>query len=309
MHGMKFIRKSDALSEIVDCTFSPHNKPVMKVLPGEEVTLETRDCFADAVTPSRDLAQVLQSGEMLLNNPVTGPIFVEGAEKGDTLVVEIIDIKVPERGLTAVKPGFGALEGWLSNSAPLTKFSIIRNGSIHYLTDHGKEIMFPIRPFIGTIGVSPPTESISTITSHKHGGNMDVPEVCVGNKLYLPVGVPGALFAAGDVHAAQGDGEICGTAVEIRAELTFKFNVLKGRTIEWPRIESKDEIMVVASARPLEDAARLAFRELIQWLVDDFGYSQYDAYMLLSLTARTRIAQIVDPLYTIVARFSKEYLR
>jgi amidase len=306
---MKFVKKSERLSEIVDCTFSPHNKPVMRVSPGEEVRLETRDCFADAVTPSHDLARLLQSGEMLYDNPVTGPIFVEGAERGDTLVVEILDIKIPERGLTAVVPGFGALEGWMNRSPPMTKFITIRNGMVHYVTAHGKEVVFPARPFIGTIGVSPPAESISTITPHKHGGNMDVPDVCVGNKLYLPVGVEGALFAAGDVHAVQGDGEICGTAVEIPAELSFKFSLLKGKTIEWPRIESHDEIMTVASARPLEDAARLAYRELIQWLVEDFGYSQYDAYMLLSLTARARIAQIVDPLYTVVAKFPKEYLK
>jgi amidase len=309
MCGMRFVRKSEHLSEIVDCTFSPHNKPVMRVSPGEEVRLETRDCFADAVTPTHNLTQLLGSGEILFDNPVTGPIFVEGAEKGDTLVVEILDIKIPERGLTAIVPGFGALEGWMSRSVPKTKFSTIKDGMIHYVTEHGKEVIFPARPFIGTIGVSPPIESVSTITPHKHGGNMDVPDVCKGNKLYLPVGVEGALFAAGDVHAAQGDGEICGTAVEIPAELSFKFSLLKGKTIEWPRIESPDELMAVGSARPLEDAARLAFRELIQWLVEDFEYSQYDAYMLLSLTAKARIAQIVDPLYTVVAKFPKEYLK
>jgi acetamidase/formamidase len=138
---------------------------------------------------------------------------------------------------------------------------------------------------------------------------MDVADVCEGNKLYLPVGVDGALFAAGDVHAAQGDGEICGTGVEIPAKLTFKFDVMKDKTIEWPRIESQQEIMTAASARPLEDAARLAFRELINWLHEDYGFSAYDAYMLLSLTARARIAQIVDPLYTVVAKFPKEYLK
>ena len=137
---------------------------------------------------------------------------------------------------------------------------------------------------------------------------MDVADVCKGNRLYLPVGVDGALFAAGDVHARQGDGEICGTAVEIPAKLTFKFDVMRDKSIEWPRIESPNEIMTVASARPLEDAARLAFRELIQWLNEEYGFSVYDAYMLLSLTANARIAQIVDPLYTVVAKLPKEHL-
>ena len=306
---MRTVRKRDELSQIVDCTFSPHNKPVMRVQPGEQIVLETRDCFANVVTPSRELAEVVKSGETLFDNPVTGPIYIEGAEKGDTLVVDIVDIQVPSLGLTAIMPGFGALEGWLTESPIVTKFISIRNGKAYYKTDNDKEIAFPIKPFIGTIGVAPPYESISTVTPHKHGGNLDVQDVCAGNKLYLPVSTEGALFAAGDVHAAQGDGEICGTAVEVQASLTFKFQLLKHKTIEWPRIESKDEIMTVSSARPLEDAARLAFRELIRWLGEDYAISPYDAYMLLSLAAKARIAQIVDPLYTVVAKFPKDLLK
>jgi acetamidase/formamidase len=281
----------------------------MRVKPGEQVVVETRDCFANAVKPGRDLAAVLKSGETLFDNPVTGPIYIEGAEKGDTLAVHIVDIKVPSMGLTTVMPGFGALEGWLSESPVLTKFVSIRNNLAYYKTENGKEISFPIKPFIGTIGVAPLYESISTITPHKHGGNMDVADVCAGNTLYLPVGVDGALFAAGDVHAVQGDGEICGTAVEIAASLSFNFELLKHKTIEWPRIESNEEIMTVCSAKPLEDAARLAYRELIRWLGEDYKLSPYDAYMLLSLTAKARIAQIVDPLYTVVAKLSKSLLK
>jgi acetamidase/formamidase len=260
------------------------------------------------VKPGRELAEVLKSGERLFDNPVTGPIYIEGAERVDTLVVNIVDIQVPSLGLTTIVPGFGALEGWLRQSPILTKFISIRNQRAYYKTDKGDEISFPVKPFIGTIGVAPPFESISTVTPHKHGGNMDVQDVCAGNKLYLPVGVEGALFAAGDVHAVQGDGEICGTAVEVSASLKFKFELLKNKTIEWPRIESKDEIMTVGSARPLEDAARIAYRELIKWLGEDYGISAYDAYMLLSLIARARIAQIVDPLYTVVAKLPKKII-
>lgn len=306
---MKVVEKNRKLSAIVDCTFSPHNKPVMKVQPGEEVVVETRDCFADVVKPGRELADVLKSGETLFDNPVTGPIYIEGAEKGDTLVVDIINIQVPSLGLTTTVPGFGALEGWLTESPVLTKFIRIHKDRAYFATEKGAEISFPIKPFIGTIGVAPPYESMSTVTPHKHGGNMDVQDVCAGNRLYLPIGVEGALFAAGDVHAAQGDGEICGTAVEVPASLTFRFEVLKHRTIEWPRIESDDEIMTVSSARPLEDAARLAFRELIRWLGEDYKLSPYDAYMLLSLTAKARIAQIVDPLFTVVAKLPKDIIK
>jgi len=306
---MKLVEKKKNLSEIEDCTFSPHNKFVMRVRPGEDVKLETYDCFANILKPDNDLAHVLQSGVKIFENPVTGPLHIEGAKKGDTLAVDIVDIEVPETGVTTVIPGFGALEGWLSKSPALTKFSTIKDGRVLYRTEDGREISFPVKPFIGTIGVAPPTESMSTITPHKHGGNMDVADVCKGNRLYLPVGVDGALFSAGDVHATQGDGEICGTAVEIPATLSLRFDVIKGKSIEWPRIESHEEIMTVASARPLEDAARLAFRELIQWLHEDYRFPVYDAYMLLSLTANARIAQIVDPLYTVVAKLPKQYLQ
>lgn len=305
---VKVVGKSEKLSELVDCTFSPHNKPVMKVQPGEQVRLETRDCFGDVVKPGRELAAVLESGERLFDNPVTGPIYIEGAERGDTLVVSIEEIEVPSLGITTTVPGFGALEGWLSQTPTLTKFISIRNQKAYFKTEKGAEISFPIKPFIGTIGVAPPFESISTVSPHKHGGNMDVQDVCAGNKLYLPVGVEGALFAAGDVHAVQGDGEICGTGVEIPASLTFKFELLKHKAIEWPRVESNEEIMTIGSARPLEDAARLAYRELIKWLGEDYGLSAYDAYMLLSLTAKARIAQIVDPLYTVVAKLPKNII-
>jgi acetamidase/formamidase len=136
---------------------------------------------------------------------------------------------------------------------------------------------------------------------------MDCPDVKPGNTLHLPVTQEGALFGLGDVHAVQGDGEICGTAVEISSVVTVEFNVLK-KTIAWPRIESEDMIMTVCSARPLEDAARLAYRELIHWMVSDYGWSRDDAYMFCSLAMKSRIAQIVDPLYTVVAKIRKDLI-
>jgi acetamidase/formamidase len=161
---------------------------------------------------------------------------------------------------------------------------------------------------IGTIGVAPPMESIATVTPSRHGGNLDTPEVTAGNRLHLPVYVKGALFALGDVHATQGHGEVCGTGVEVPALVRVKFDVLKGRRIEWPRIESPDAIMTVCSARPLDDAARLAVRELLRWVVTDYGIEEYDAYMLLSVAADVEISQIVDPMYTVIAKIRKQLL-
>jgi len=304
------IRKTswEELSFIKNCTFGPLNKPVATVKPGEIVEVETWDALGNVVNPGQTLRDAFQKGVRIYENPVTGPIYVEGAEPEDALLIEILDIWLPDIGETSVMPGFGGLEGWLELSPPLTKFSKINKEKVTYTLNDGREIEIPVKPFIGTIGVSPASEAISTITPGRHGGNMDVPDVCVGNTLYLPVAVKGALFGLGDVHAVQGDGEICGTAVEVPSRVTLKVELIKNKRIDWPRIESKDEIMTVCSAKPLEDATRLAFHELIKWLEEDYGFERYDAYMILSLAAKARIAQIVDPLFTVVAKLPKNML-
>jgi len=296
------------LSLINNCTFGPLSKPVATVKPGEVVEVETWDCFANLVTPNQTLKDLLESGPRLYDNPVTGPIYVKGAEPGDLLVIEIIDISIPGMGVTAVVPGFGGLEGLLEVSPPLTRFSQIKGRKVIYELNDGREIEVPVEPFIGTIGVSPKSEAISTVAPGKHGGNMDAPEVCPGNRLYLPVAVKGALLGLGDVHAVQGDGEICGTAIEIPSLVTMKIDLIKDKRIDWPRVESPDEIMTVCSARPLEDAVRLAVLELIKWLENDYGFERYNAYMFLSVAVKVRLAQIVDPLFTVVAKLSKTFL-
>jgi acetamidase/formamidase len=304
---MRIVSRPERLSK-VNCTFSPNNKPILKVQPGETLQIETYDAFGYVDEPDFDLSSKLEKKETLFDNPVTGPIWIEEAEPGDTLSVEIIDIRVRDYGVTTITPGIGAFDEWLTKTPIITKISKIRDGRIIYTTESGRKISFPLKPFIGVIGVAPLLESISTETPFKHGGNMDIGDICPGNTLFLPISVGGALFSVGDVHASQGDGEICGTAVEVSATVTLKLDLIKGKTIQWPRIESDKELMVACSARPLEDAARLAFRELIYWL-EEYGISTHDAYMLLSLVAKARIAQIVDPLYTVVAKINKEYLR
>ncbi len=293
---------------INNCTFRPLNKPVATVRPGEIVAVDTWDAIGGVVKRGQTRKDVIARGTKIFKNPVTGPIFIEDAEPGDTLVVEILDISLPELGETSVMPGAGGLEGWLELCPPLTKFSTITKGKVIYNTAKRGKIEIPVKPFIGTIGVSPEFEAVATITPGKHGGNMDVPDVCVGNKLYLPVTVKGALFGLGDVHAVQGDGEICGTAVEIPSTVTMKFGLLKKKKLDWPRIESPEELMTIGSARPLEDAVRLAFLEMVKLLEEDYGFERYDAYMFLSLTAKVRVAQIVDPLFTAVVKLSKQLL-
>ena len=308
---MRRIRKRQyaSLSTMTDCTLSPLNKPIATIRPGEIIQIETFDCFGESIRPGKDLAEALREGVNIFHNVATGPIYVEGAQAGDTLLVEILELQLPSLGVTTTVPGFGALEGWLTETPALTRFSEIQDSKTTFRLGDSRSVKIDVHPFVGTIGVAPASESIPTVTPGRHGGNMDVPDVCKGNTLKLPVAAKGALFSLGDVHAVQGDGEICGTAVEVPAVVTVRFGLEKGRKIEWPRIESPDEVITVCSAKPLEDAARLAFREMIKWLETDYAVDQYDAYMLLSLTATARIAQIVDPLYTVVVKLQNKYLR
>jgi acetamidase/formamidase len=141
-----------------------------------------------------------------------------------------------------------------------------------------------------------------------HGGNMDCPDVRAGNRILLPIYTRGAYLFLGDVHAVQGDGEISGSAIEVPAECVLKIDVIKGKCIAWPRIESKDYIMAIGSCRPLDDALRIAFVELISWLENDFGFDKLEAYQLCSQVAKVRVAQMVDPQYTVVAKFPKKHI-
>jgi acetamidase/formamidase len=283
-------KPEEELDALLDSVLDPRTPPIANVNLGEIVEVETWSALAR------------------ITNPTTGPLYVEMAEPGDTLVVEVIDIELPDEGTVGIIPGFGSLEGWLNLMEPKRKVCKIENGVITYVRDDGKKLELEADPFIGTIGVAPGVEAISSLTPGRHGGNMDCPDIRPGNKLLLPVTSSGALLKLGDVHAVQGDGEVCGVAVEVDALVTLKFGLKKGWTISWPRIEAPDEIMTVGSARPLEDAARHAFREMVEWMVADYGWLRDDAYMFLSLAGKARIAQIVDPLYTVVAKLSKGYL-
>ena len=166
----------------------------------------------------------------------------------------------------------------------------------------------PWAPFFGTIGTAPHIEAIGALAPGDHGGNMDVPDVTIGHTIYLPIKHPGALFYVGDAHAAQGQGELCGVALEIAAKGTFTFDVIKGKAISWPRVESPERIMAIGSARPMEDAARIAYSQVIKWMVDDYGWDMLDAYQLLSQAGGCYVGNMVDTTYSLVASCPKKYL-
>ena len=290
----------------------PYNKPVASVNVGETVTIETLDAFGNKISsPNDDITQIINLPYV---NPLTGPIHIEGAEKGDTLVVTIHDINVTrDYGVSALIPDFGGLCGTVFTRTlqPPLPAKIM----LHPINDNG--VIFsenlriqpiPYEPFYGTIGTAPEIEAVSSLAPGFHGGNMDAADVRPGNKVFLPVSVPGAMFHIGDGHAAQGDGEVCGVATEIPTRGTFTFDLIKANPIGTPRIESNEFIMAVGSARPMEDAARIAFYELILWLEQDYGIDRLTGYQLCSQVARVRLANMVDILYSVVAKFPKKYL-
>jgi acetamidase/formamidase len=289
--------------------FSPYPEPIASVRPGEVLEIYTEDAFESRVQSTSDLpSQVLDFPKV---NPQTGPIFVEGAEKGDTLVVEILEIE-PTRDFVASAfiPYFGGLTATdrtalLNEPLPEQVFIYpLRDGAIEL----PRGIRVPYEPFLGTLATAPEIEAISTLVPGPFGGNMDVADVCPGNVVRLPVSVEGAYLYTGDAHAAQGDGELCGVACEMTARVRLRVDLERGRAIAWPRIESPTELMAVGSARPMEDAARIAWVELIRWLAEDYGFEPLEAYQLLTQAGRMRVGNMVDPQYSLVAKLDKRYL-
>ncbi len=296
----------------VSYVIGPYHEPVATVKPGETFMVETFDAFENRIdSPDADITKIITLPYV---NPLTGPIYVEGAEKGDTLALTIHSIEVTrDYGISALIPNFGGLCGTAFTrtlNPPLparVMLHPIRNGEITF----SEELAIPgipCEPFYGTIGTAPEVEAISSLSPGFHGGNMDAADVCPGNTIYLPVNVPGALLHVGDGHAAQGDAEVCGVATEIPTRGTMTANLIKGRAIGTPRAENEEFIMAIGSARPMEDAARIAFYELVTWLEADYGIERLMAYQLCSQVARVRLANMVDILYSVVAKFPKRYL-
>ena len=246
-------------------------------------------------------------------NPQTGPIYIEGAEPGDTLAVHIEDITATrDFAVSCLIPYFGGL-----TSTALTRMlqpSLEEKVWIWKLEGNDLRcdelrMSLPWKPFMGTLAVAPDLEAISTLAPGPFGGNMDVPDVCPGNIVYLPVWNHGALFYTGDTHARQGQGELCGVALEITSKATFVFELIRNRPISWPRIESPERIMTVGSARPMEDAARIAYAELVAWLEADYGWSRLDAYQLMTQAGELYVGNMVDTTYSLVASISKQYVK
>jgi amidase len=292
-------------------TIGPYSDPVLTVAPGDRIRVETRDAFDGAIRTESD--KPTERLRMPFVNPQNGPIMIDGAEPGDALAVHIESMAPRGEnpcGTCCMIPYFGALTGTTLTATlnpPLPELT----RKIHVDEQHVRwsaRVTLPYKPHIGTLSTSPEIDSINSLTPDQHGGNMDLPDMGPGSITYLPVRTAGARLFIGDAHACQGDGEVCGTAVEYPSLTTIRVDVIKGWTLDWPRLEREDFIMTIGSARPLEDATRIAYRELILWLEAEYGYDRWDAYMMLSQCGRVRLGNFVDPKYTVGAGIAKTYL-
>jgi acetamidase/formamidase len=292
--------------------FSPYREPVARVGTGQAVIVQCEDAFGSRIRRETDIPSAALAGARFLN-PQTGPIYVEGAEPGDTLAVHIQDI-TPTRdfAVSCLIPFFGGLTSTSMTRTlqePLEEKVWIWKVDGKELRCDALDVTLPWQPFMGTLAVAPDLEAITTLAPGPFGGNMDVQDVCPGNTVYLPVWNEGALFYTGDTHARQGQGELCGVALEITSRATFVFEVIKKRPISWPRIESPDRIMTVGSARPMEDAARIAYAELVTWLESDYGWTRLDAYQLLTQAGQIYVGNMVDTTFSLVASIDKRYAK
>jgi acetamidase/formamidase len=295
-------------------TFGPA-EPVAHMKPGQTLEASALDCNGGSLQKPGDPFSAIT-----IENPLTGPFFIDGAEPGDTLVVHILDLEVlGNQGVGMFGPGFGAANA--THYTPMIEAQPLPERAWYYPIDKAKgtitfqaldsgfKVDFPMHPFLGCIGVAPSHgEARASIVPGEFGGNMDAPEVSPGNTLYLPVSVPGALFYFGDGHAAMGDGEVAGSAVEVAMQARFRFDLVKGKSTGWPRFENDRELMAAGIYRPVDDAVRIAVTELVHWIHAERGLSELDAYELFSKVGRLHLTEMVDPNYVVIAAIDKKYL-
>ncbi len=311
-------------------TFGPH-EPALRISPGDTVSAETRDAwgldkYRQPIEPPQQ--QPAPGTTLKYSNPLVGPIFVEGAAQGDLLAVHIDAIELNrDVALSKQSANFGSLTGEYAGhnllyNPPIEtvqyewQLDLERNvGMFEMPNSRVGRIEAPLAPFIGSIGVAPSLgRHEPTLAPGEFGGNMDCVETKVGTTLYLPVWVDGGYLFFGDVHALQGDGEVNGTALEMTADVTLTIDVVKkaevnnGAGAEWPRLEDETHLMVAGSTRPLMDCVRLAQVELLRWLVEEYGFEREEVWQLMGQVGTMRIGNVVDPQYTVVAKFPKRYL-
>jgi acetamidase/formamidase len=284
----------------------PNNPATLHVRPGEEFEVETqlnRGPWLDEHPDGPMLRQLLRGG-----NPASGCIHVEGAEPGMMLSVHIGAIELDSLGFTAFRGANGAVPGWFGASGIGPQHRIVRIEDGHVVWSSERRL--PVKPMLGFVGVAPQYETFANVWGGPWGGNMDVQEVTTGAVVHLRVQVPGAKLHVGDMHALQGDGEICGAGgIEASGRVRLRCTLSPAPPhLHWPRIEDATHIMTVAMARPCEDAFRHALEALVLWLEADYGFSRGEAYLYLGQVLEARCTQFVNPTFTYVAKIRRDLL-
>jgi amidase len=307
------------LAQTQTITFTPSSgvstfarrDPVLRLKPGDTVETKTFSKPGDYYEPS---GPGPWPGEV-------GPFYVDGATPDDTLVVKIVRLRLNrDTAISAINPtGISGLAAdsrtrLMNDPLPARRFvwRLDRQRNVGILdlpSSRSGRIEIPLHPMLGRVAVAPAgDEAWGGLWPGNFGGNLDAADVREGATVYLPIFHEGAYFYFGDGHAAQGDGEVVGSGLETTMDVTFQFDVIKGRKIRWPRIEDATHIMVAGSVRPLIDAFRIAHVELVEWLAADYGFDRLEAFQVVSQAGTARVANIVDPNYTVVAKFPKALL-
>ncbi|TCO68109.1 acetamidase/formamidase family protein [Caldanaerobacter subterraneus] len=273
--------------------FSKENKPAISVKSGDELELETMDCFSNQIQSNEDKLDEMDWNRV---NPATGPIFVEGAKEGDVLKVKIKKIEVAEKGVLATGKGLGVLGNLMEGL--YSKVVDIKDGKVIF----NEKLALPVKPMIGVIGVAPKEGSINCGTPGSHGGNMDTTLIAEGAEVYFPVFVEGALLALGDLHALMGDGEVGVSGVEVAGKVLLEVEVIKGLNLKNPVVKTAEVTATIASAESLDKAVEIAVHDMAKLFKKHTDLSTEGIATLFSITGNAQISQVVDPLKT--ARFS-----
>ncbi len=281
---------------------------IAEVEPGETFEVETELNIGGHLITHLDEKLTADKVTLPFVNPATGPIRLKGAKPGDMVVIDVIDVGVHGLGYTALWPGIGIFPDWCRKK----EFGIqnrnvrVEDGIVHW----SDTLKLEVKPMVGVIGVAPVAGGTLTIDNGTHGGNLDVQEVTNGNRVMFPVFHEGAYLYFVDVHALQGDAECNGMgAIEIRGHLRLRVNLAPApKRMIWPRIETPTHICTLGCARPLDDALRIAFEEMVYWLEESYKIPAAEAYMLLGQIAEARCTQMVNPKYTYICKVAKKYL-
>jgi amidase len=279
--------------------FSPSLRAIAQIEQGEEVLLQTHDCFEGQIQTTADLVDSLDWAHV---NPVTGPLHIKGTKPGDVLRIDLLELKMGEQSSMVTIPGEGALGDVITKM----ETAILKlEGNQIFFKD---KIRVPMRPMIGVIGVAPAEGEVPTGTPGPHGGNMDCTLITAGNRVYFTVGVEGAMFGAGDLHAGMGDGEIVVCGAETAGAVRFTAQVVELAGLPTPFVETSEVVATIYSAPTLDEAADGAIHRMAHFLTDFAGIPLNDAGMLMSLTGQLRFCQVVDPLKTVRFEFPKAVL-